>query len=204
MARPVSGLETSASTNCSRSMADDQCEPPLYRWRWPNGFGARTVATTIVPTQQSAPTVRSLATARPRSPPAPSSIPPNWRSPCGSNIYLMTQDKKGVSAMKLHRHLGISYNAAWRISQADAGDHGARPRASAQRVAISSMTPISVASDLGAYRGRGAPGKALCRRRQTNEQGHPLSHEAHRRRGLSVSGNRRLGAAPPIQGTRAS
>ena len=30
-------------------------------------------------------------------------------------IYLMTQDKKGVSAMKLHRHLGISYNAAWRI-----------------------------------------------------------------------------------------
>ena len=30
-------------------------------------------------------------------------------------IYLMTQDKKGVSAMKLHRHLGISYNAAWRM-----------------------------------------------------------------------------------------
>ena len=30
-------------------------------------------------------------------------------------IYLMTQNKKGVSAMKLHRHLGISYNAAWRM-----------------------------------------------------------------------------------------
>ena len=30
-------------------------------------------------------------------------------------IYLMTQDNKGVSAMMLHRHLGISYNAAWRI-----------------------------------------------------------------------------------------
>ena len=30
-------------------------------------------------------------------------------------IYLMTQDKKGVSAMKLHRHLRISYNAAWRV-----------------------------------------------------------------------------------------
>lgn len=32
-------------------------------------------------------------------------------------IYLLTQDKKGVSAMKLHRQLGISYNAAWRMKQ---------------------------------------------------------------------------------------
>ncbi len=30
-------------------------------------------------------------------------------------IFLVTQDKKGVSAMELHRHLGISYNAAWRM-----------------------------------------------------------------------------------------
>lgn len=32
-------------------------------------------------------------------------------------IYLITQDKKGMSAMKLHRHLGISYNAAWSMKQ---------------------------------------------------------------------------------------
>jgi len=30
-------------------------------------------------------------------------------------IYLITQDKKGISVMKLRRHLGISYNAAWRM-----------------------------------------------------------------------------------------
>ena len=30
-------------------------------------------------------------------------------------IYFMTQDKKGVSAMKLHCQLGSSYNAAWRM-----------------------------------------------------------------------------------------
>ena len=30
-------------------------------------------------------------------------------------IDLITQDKKGISAMTLHRHLGISYNAAWRM-----------------------------------------------------------------------------------------
>ncbi len=27
----------------------------------------------------------------------------------------MTQSRKGVSAMQLHRQLGISYNAAWRM-----------------------------------------------------------------------------------------
>ena len=50
-------------------------------------------------------------------------------------IYFMTQDKKGASAMKLHRQLGISYNAVMmHASQADAGDDGARPRASARRI----------------------------------------------------------------------
>ncbi len=30
-------------------------------------------------------------------------------------MYLITQTKKGISAMQLHRQLGISYNAVWRI-----------------------------------------------------------------------------------------
>ena len=31
-------------------------------------------------------------------------------------IYVMTEDKKGILAMKLHRHPGICCNAAWRIT----------------------------------------------------------------------------------------
>ena len=32
-------------------------------------------------------------------------------------LYLMSQDRQGASAMTLHRHLGISYNAAWRMKR---------------------------------------------------------------------------------------
>ena len=32
-------------------------------------------------------------------------------------IYLVTQNKAGISALNLHRQLGISYNAAWRMKQ---------------------------------------------------------------------------------------
>ena len=32
-------------------------------------------------------------------------------------MYLMSRDRQGASAMMLHRHLGISYNAAWRMKR---------------------------------------------------------------------------------------
>ena len=98
---------------------EDQCFDALYRWRWPNGFQCphcghdrgcqltdrklqqchrcrrqtSVTAGTIFDSTKLALTVRFQA------------------------IYLMTQDKKGISAMKLHRRLGISYNAAWRMKR---------------------------------------------------------------------------------------
>ena len=65
--------------------------------------------------------------------------------------------------MKLHRHLGISYNR----------DDGARPRA-AQRV---QLDDAYLGGRSGGKRGRG---RARIAAVQTNEQG-PVAHEAHRR-----------------------
>ena len=74
-------------------------------------------------------------------------------------IYFMTQDKKGASAMKLHRQLGISYNAAWRmrhkLMQVMMGETA--PIRSAD--SSSSTMPTSAASAAGASAMRGAPGK---------------------------------------------
>ena len=89
-------------------------------------------------------------------------------------IYLMTQDKKGVSAMKLHRHLGISYNAAWRIRHKLMQVMMERDREHPLSGWIQLDDAYLGGERSGGKRGRGAPGDALCRRRETNKQGHPL------------------------------
>ena len=90
-------------------------------------------------------------------------------------IYLMTQDKKGVSAMKLHRHLGISYNAAWRIRHKLMQVMMERDREHPLGGSIQLDDAYLGGERSGGKRGRGAPGKTpFVAAVETNEQGHPL------------------------------
>ena len=90
-------------------------------------------------------------------------------------IYLMTQDKKGVSAMKLHRHLGISYNAAWRMRHKLMQVMMERDRAHPLGGSIQLDDAYLGGERSGGKRGRGAPGKTpFVAAVQTNKQGHPL------------------------------
>ena len=89
-------------------------------------------------------------------------------------IYLMTH-KKGVSAMKLHRHLGISYNAAWRIRHKLMQVMMERDREHPLSGWIQLDDAYLGGERSGGKRGRGAPGKTpFVAAVQTNEQGHPL------------------------------
>lgn len=96
---------------------DDQCFDALYKWRWPDGFicpscghnkccelNSRKLQQCNQCHHQTSITAGTIF----ESTKLPLSI---WFQ----GIYLMTQNKKGVSSMKLHRDLGISYNAAWRM-----------------------------------------------------------------------------------------
>ena len=90
-------------------------------------------------------------------------------------IYLMTQDKKGVSAMKLHRHLGISYNAAWRMKHKLMQVMMERDREHPLSGWIQLDDAYLGGERSGGKRGRGAPGKTpFVAAIETNEQGHPL------------------------------
>ena len=89
-------------------------------------------------------------------------------------IYLLTQTKKGVSAMQLHRQLGISYNAAWRMKHK-------LMQVMVERGEKQRLTGLVQMDDAylggersGGKRGRGASGKTpFVAAVQTSEEGHP-------------------------------
>ena len=95
----------------------DQCFDALYQWRWPNGFLCphcghdRCCQLNSRKLQQCNRCHRQTSITAGTIFDSTKLALTLWFQA----IYLMTQDKKGVSAMKLHRHLGISYNAAWRM-----------------------------------------------------------------------------------------
>ena len=111
---------------------DDQCFDALHRWRWPNGFvcphcghdrccqlNSRKLQQCNRCHRQTSITAGTIF----ESTKLPLTV---WFQA----IYLMTQDKKGISATKLYRHLGnFLQRGVAHAPQADAGDDGARPRA---------------------------------------------------------------------------
>lgn len=96
-----------------------QCFSALYQWRWPDGFHcplcnhnkfcqlkSRKLYQCNRCHHQTSVTAGTIFES--------SKLPLTlWFQ----GIYFITQDKKGISALALHRHLGISYNAAWRMKQ---------------------------------------------------------------------------------------
>ena len=156
---------------------EDQRFDALYRWRWPNGF----LCPHCGHDQCCQLTVRKLQQCnrcRRRTSVTAGTLFDSTKLPLTvwfQAVYLMTQNKKGASAMTLHRHLGISYNAAGRLRHK-------LMQAMCERGcthALSGQVPLDDAylggERSGGKTGRGAPGKTpFLAAVETNEQGHPL------------------------------
>ena len=156
---------------------EDQCFDALYRWRWPNGF--------VCPhcghdrgCQLNTHKLQQCNRCHHQTSITAGTIFDSTKLPLTvwfQAIYLMTQDKKGVSAMKLHRHLGISYNAAWRMKHKLMQVMMERDREHPLSGWIQLDDAYLGGERSGGKRGRGAPGKTpFVAAVETNEQGHPL------------------------------
>ena len=177
MARNPVQFQKGISLNAFLSLygTEDQCFDALYQWRWPNGFVCPHCGHDRC-CQLNSRKLQQCNRCHRQTSITAGTIFDSTKLPLTvwfQAIYLMTQDKKGVSAMKLHRHLGISYNAAWRI------------RHKLMQVMMEREHPLSGWIQLddaylggersGGKRGRGAPGKTpFVAAVETNEQGHPL------------------------------
>ena len=132
---------------------EDQCFDALYRWRWPNGFvcphcghdrccqlSTRKLQQCNRCHRQTSVTAGTIFAA--------TKLPLTmWFQA----MYLMTQDKKCVSARRLCHRLGISYNAAWRIKDKLKQVMTERETACTLSVVGSNSTiPISGVNDAGA------------------------------------------------------
>ena len=87
--------------------------------------------------------------------------------------------------MTLHRQLGISYNAAWRMRHKLMQVMMERDREHPLGGSVQLDDAYLGGQRSGGKRGRGAPGKTpFVAAVETNDEGHPLAREAHRGRGV--------------------
>ena len=97
--------------------SEDQCFAALFQWRWSSGFLCpyrthdRGCQLTTHKLQQCYRCNRQTSITAGIIFDSTKLLLTVWFQ----GIYFMTQDKKGTSAMTLHRQLGISDNAAWRM-----------------------------------------------------------------------------------------
>ena len=96
---------------------EEQCFNALYAWRWLEGFQCPNCNHDKC-CQLTIRKLRQCNRCHHQTPLTAGTIFESTKlllTLWFQGIYLVTQDKKGISAMKLHRHLGISYNVAWRM-----------------------------------------------------------------------------------------
>lgn len=101
----------------ARYGTEEQCREALRRWRWPDGFRCphcghdRSHRIAYRALEQCMRCRRQTSVTSGTALDSTKLPLRDWFL----GLYVMAADGREVSAMTLHRHLGISYNAAWRM-----------------------------------------------------------------------------------------
>lgn len=167
--------------------SEAQCYTALFRWRWPTGFVCPNCGHTGY-CRISARGLYQCHRCHRQTSLTSGTIFAYTKLPLTTwflAMYLLTQPKNGTSALELKRHLGIGYNAAWRMKhkllQVMKERDDARPL-----LGIIQLDDVYWGGERhGGKRGRGAPGKTpFVAAVQTNEDGHPIAMRFTRLKGF--------------------
>lgn len=97
--------------------SEEQCFDALYAWKWPDGYKCPN-CDHAKSCQLKNRKLQQCNRCHHQASLTAGTIFDSTKLPLTTwfqGLYLITQSKKGISVMKLHRDLGISYNAAWRM-----------------------------------------------------------------------------------------
>ena len=157
---------------------ENKCYRALYAWRWPSGFqcpgcghtGHCEIADRKVYQCHKCHRQTSLTSG---------TIFEYTKLPLTTwflAMYMLTQSKNGISALSLKRHLGIGYNAAWRLKHKLLQVMKERDDSKPLSGNIQIDDVYWGGERHGGKRGRGAAGKTpFVAAIETNEAGHPVS-----------------------------
>lgn len=155
-----------------------QCAAALVKLRWPEGFGCpRCAGQAHCLVSQGARKLYQCSGCRHQTSLTAGTLLDSTKLPLTTwflAAYLISQDKTGLSALALMRHLGTSYRTAWLIQHK-------LMRTMAVRDSEQPLTGLIEVDDayLGGERpgvgGRGSPNKVpFVAAVSTNDEGHPM------------------------------
>lgn len=157
---------------------EEQCFNALFEWRWPSGFQCPSCGYDKS-CRLSHRKLQQCHRCHHQTSLTAGTIFESTKLPLTTwfqAFYLISQDKKGVSAMELHRHLGISYNAAWRMKHKVMQVMLERDHDKPLSGFIELDDAYLGGERRGGKRGRGATDKTpFVAAVETTEEGHPIN-----------------------------
>ena len=97
---------------------EEQCEQALEGWRWPNGFVCPNCGHQHEPVRLRTRSLLQCRHCHHQTSLTAGTIFADTKLPLTTwllAMFLLTQQKNGIAALELKRHLGVSYPTAWRL-----------------------------------------------------------------------------------------
>jgi ribosomal protein L37AE/L43A len=158
---------------------EEQCEQALERWRWPQGFICPSCGRQHAPVRLRTRGLWQCRHCGHQASLTAGTVFEATKLPLATwflAMFLLTQQKNGISALELKRHLGVSYLTAWRIKHKLLQVMKERD----DRTPLGGVIAVDDAywggERHGAKPGRGSPNKVpFITALSCNDEGHPIA-----------------------------